>query len=84
MRQRVNIGWVGGGTHNDDLGLIKNPMFRILDKFKDVIFTVLHGVPESLNHHKQINWTTYFKPFGMWPRRAPISISFIPFIQTRT
>lgn len=83
VRQRVNIGWVGGGTHNDDLGLIKNPMFRILDKFKDVIFTVLHGVPESLKHHKQIKWTTDFKPidkYPEWVHRHKFDIGIAPLV----
>lgn len=67
VRQGVTIGWMGGGTHEEDLALLKAPMFRILEKHKNVTFKILHGVPEFFKHHKQIKWSKEFKPTNKYP-----------------
>jgi len=68
VRQGVTIGWVGGGTHEDDLAVIKAPMFRILEKYKNVTFKILHGIPDFFKNHKQIKWSKDFKPVDKYPK----------------
>lgn len=46
----LTIGWIGAGSHDDDLALIKNAVFHILAKYKDVEFSIVHGVPEFFKH----------------------------------
>lgn len=48
--RRVNIGWVGGGTHRGDLESIRDVVFEMLYRRKDVEFTFLHGVPNFFKH----------------------------------
>jgi glycosyltransferase involved in cell wall biosynthesis len=49
-RQRVNIGWVGGATHDEDLRMIKDVILGMVEDRLDVEFTFLHGVPSFLKH----------------------------------
>ncbi len=42
----VRIGWVGGGNHYGDLELVRGAIRRVLDKYPDVKFYCLHGVPD--------------------------------------
>lgn len=55
-RQRVTIGWVGGGTHNKDLEGIKDVVFEILAKNKNVVFKCIHGCPEFFKHAPNCTW----------------------------
>lgn len=49
-RHRVNIGWVGGGTHGKDLEIVKDVIFETLAKHKNVRFFCLHGTPRFFKH----------------------------------
>lgn len=49
-RQRLNIGWVGGASHSEDIEMVGGVIHTILKKYPKVTFTFLHGVPESLKH----------------------------------
>lgn len=46
----LNIGWVGGGSHDDDLAVAKDAVFAILEKYEHVRFTIGHGAPEFFKH----------------------------------
>jgi glycosyltransferase involved in cell wall biosynthesis len=48
--KRLTVGWIGAGSHDDDLGLIKNVFPRILEKYKNVEFSIVHGTPEFFKH----------------------------------
>lgn len=54
--RRVNVGWVGGGTHFADLEIVKDAVFEILKTRKDVQFTFLHGCPEFFKHKTDCSW----------------------------
>jgi len=54
-RQRINLGWVGGGSHNKDHEMIKDVVFQTLGRFKDVHFECLHGCPHFYRNHPKIH-----------------------------
>jgi O-antigen biosynthesis protein len=49
-RHRVNIGWVGGGTHGEDLNIVRAPIANILRDYPNVNFVCMHGAPKSFKH----------------------------------
>ncbi|HMX43004.1 MAG TPA: hypothetical protein PKB12_04730, partial [Elusimicrobiota bacterium] len=82
-RQGVTIGWVGGGTHEEDLALIKEPMFRVLEKHKNVTFKILHGIPDFFKNHKKIKLYKAFKPvtkYPQWVVRQGFDIGVAPLV----
>lgn len=48
--KRLTIGWIGAGSHDDDLALLRNVVPSLLEKYKDVEFTIVHGTPEFFKH----------------------------------
>lgn len=46
----LTVGWIGAGSHDDDLALIKNVFPRILEKYSHVQFSIVHGTPEFFKH----------------------------------
>lgn len=56
VRQRVNIGWVGGATHTKDLETIKDVIFEVLGRNKNVVFKCVHGCPEFFKHKPDCSW----------------------------
>lgn len=48
--KRLTIGWIGAGAHDDDLGVIRNVVPRILEKYPEVEFSIVHGAPEFFKH----------------------------------
>lgn len=46
----LNIGWVGGASHAEDIEMVGGVIHTILAKHPKVKFTFLHGIPESLKH----------------------------------
>lgn len=53
---KINIGWVGGGNHFEDLELIEKPIKNILAKNSNVVFTLVIGneIPFYFRNHPQI------------------------------
>lgn len=68
VRQRVTIGWVGGGTHEQDLAIIKDPLFKVLEENENVSFTCMHGIPSFFRGHKKIRTVKAFKPTNKYPK----------------
>lgn len=50
--RRIQIGWIGGGNHYGDLELMKYIIPKVLEKYKDVEFSFVHGVPSYLRELK--------------------------------
>ena len=50
----IKIGWFGGGTHDGDLRIIKNVVTTILNKYKNVKFYILGGVPDLFLKTKRV------------------------------
>ena len=46
----LTIGWIGAGSHDDDLAILKNVVPNILNEYKDVQFSIVHGVSEVFKH----------------------------------
>lgn len=46
--KRIRIGWVGGASHSGDLRLVKDAIYRILDRHKNVeIYFHMGGLPKK-------------------------------------
>lgn len=46
--KRIRIGWVGGASHSGDLRLVKDAIYRILDRHKNVeIYFHMGGLPQK-------------------------------------
>jgi len=54
--KKLNIGWIGGGNHFEDLEIIEKPIKRILKDNKNVIFTLVIGneIPFFFRNNPQI------------------------------
>lgn len=48
--KRLTVGWIGAGSHDDDLALIKDVVPAILQKYHNVEFSIVHGAPEFFKH----------------------------------
>ena len=48
--KRLTVGWIGAGSHDDDLGLLRNVVPEILAKHPDVEVNIVHGTPEFFKH----------------------------------
>jgi glycosyltransferase involved in cell wall biosynthesis len=48
--KQFTVGWIGAGSHDDDLGLLRNVVPRILEKHSNVQFSIVHGTPEFFKH----------------------------------
>lgn len=46
----LTIGWIGAGSHDDDLALIRNAVQIVLNDHNDVQFSIVHGAPEFFKH----------------------------------
>lgn len=60
----LRIGWIGGGTHADDIAMAWPAVEQVLDKYRakglNVKFHCVHGVPNFLKDDKykdKVSWT---------------------------
>jgi len=85
---RVNIGWAGGGTHVEDLDIIKEPIFEVLNKYKNVHFTIWAGetpwgYPGWMKDHERIHRIYKAKTIKAYPkafRKAGFDIGIAPLV----
>lgn len=68
-RQRVTIGWMGGGTHNADHMMIRDSVFETLEKCPNVVFNYVSGGkrPEGYEHPR-IKWEATFQAIDKYPQ----------------
>ena len=64
----VKIGWMGGGTHREDLEIIKEVIFETLDEHQNTTFNILHGVPEFFKEHPRIKTDLSFRSIDKYPQ----------------
>lgn len=50
VNNRLTIGWIGAGSHDEDLGLLRGVVPEILSRFPTVQFSIVHGTPEFFKH----------------------------------
>ena len=48
--KKLTVGWIGAGSHDEDLALLKGVVPHILSKHKNVQFSIVHGAPEFFKH----------------------------------
>lgn len=78
----VNLGWMGGASHNEDLALVKDAIFKVIEK-DNVWFKCLHGTPDFFKGNKKIKWDSVFKPIDKYPRwvsKAGFNIGIAPLL----
>lgn len=63
---RTRIGWIGGGSHNADLEMVR-PVIEELCK-DDVWFYCIHGVPESFKGMRNVYWTHKWSKINLYPK----------------
>lgn len=79
----VTIGWVGGASHTEDLELVKDTIFQILEKYPHVRFTCMHGIPPFFKDKWHINCVEEFKPMNLYPawvRKQNFDIGIAPLV----
>ena len=77
----VKIGWMGGGTHEEDLEIVKDVVFEILEEHPNVSFHFLHGVPRFFRDVPRIKADLGFKPVDKYPKwvmKAGFDIGIAP------
>lgn len=46
--KRIRIGWVGGASHSGDLRLVKDAIYKLLDRYRNIeIYFHMGGLPEK-------------------------------------
>jgi glycosyltransferase involved in cell wall biosynthesis len=65
---KVVIGWIGGGNHEEDLRIMTEVIPPILSKYKNVEFKFVHGVPTYLrNFDKRVKHTLDWSDIDKYP-----------------
>lgn len=67
--RRVTIGWMGGGTHNDDHRLVKDAVVAVLEQNKNAQFVYVSGgkCPEYFEGIQRLKWHHDFKAINKYP-----------------
>lgn len=65
---RLRIGWIGGGTHNADLEMVKPALEEIVSKNENVWFYCIHGAPKSFEGIPRFYWTRKWSKINLYPR----------------
>lgn len=77
----VKIGWMGGGTHEEDLEIVKDVVFELLSEHKNISFHFLHGVPRFFRDVPRIKADLGFKAvdkYPQWVMKAGFDIGIAP------
>lgn len=81
---KVVIGWVGGGTHNEDHVMIQKAVFEVLGKCQKAYFHYLSGCPMPKGYaHARIKWEEDFKSIDKYPKwvsRKGFDIGIAPLV----
>lgn len=69
-RQGLTIGWMGGGTHNQDHRMIKEAVYQVLAKNEDVKFVYVSGCecPDFFKHIPRLKWHFDFATIDKYPK----------------
>jgi len=65
-KDKLTIGWIGGGNHDEDLRILSEVVPTICKKYNNVQFKIVHGCPKYLRKlpNKQVkvvkSWVTIF------------------------
>ena len=65
---RLRIGWIGGSTHNDDLEMVRPVIEKLTQKYPNVWFYCVHGVPNSYKSMEKVYWTHKWSKINLYPR----------------
>ncbi len=74
--KRIRIGWIGGGNHEQDLEVMKEVIPRINNKYKNVEFYFVHGVPKYIKdmcgtfNMGRVKYTTKWASIENYPQHV--------------
>jgi glycosyltransferase involved in cell wall biosynthesis len=64
--KRIRIGWCGAASHNEDLRFVWSTILQILDKYPNVEFYCMAGVPEFIakcDHPRVLKHQGWYNPY---------------------
>lgn len=64
----IRIGWAGGATHTEDLALISGVIDNIGQRFPEIRFVFVHGLPEALRGKPNIVHVKKWTPILKYPK----------------
>jgi glycosyltransferase involved in cell wall biosynthesis len=64
---KVRIGWIGGGNHDEDLRIMLEVIPAITSKHTNVEFYFVHGVPDYLKNLKGVQYNTGWRDISKYP-----------------
>ena len=69
-RRGLTIGWMGGGTHNEDHEMIQGAVKEVLEKAPKTRFTYISGChqPRCFDGVERLKWVHDFKPIDKYPQ----------------
>lgn len=69
-RGGITIGWMGGGTHEDDFRVVEPAIREIQEKFKETKFTFVSGgfKPDFLGGIPRLKWIHDFRSIDKYPK----------------
>ena len=80
----TTIGWMGGGTHNEDHEMMQDAVLEVLEKCPNSRFHYISGgPPPGAYRHPRISWDHDFKAIDKYPRwmsRKGFDIGIAPLV----
>lgn len=80
---KITIGWMGGGTHEDDLAIIIPAIKHLTEKYKDVEFSFLHGASHEIRQMKNVKVNAKFERIDKYHKyvaKAGFDIGMAPLV----
>lgn len=65
---RIRIGWIGGGTHNEDLEMVRPAIEEVLAQNENTWFYCIHGTPQSYKKMRHVYWTHNWSKINLYPK----------------
>jgi len=80
---KITIGWMGGGTHNDDLDIVIPAIKELTAKYHNVEFYFLHGASPKLRDMKGVRFSTKWERIDKYHKyvaKAGFDIGMAPLV----
>lgn len=65
----ITIGWIGGSTHTGDLKIVKNILYKILDKYPNVTVKIVIPGPLDWPAHPRMHILHEWQTIDAYPKR---------------
>ena len=69
LKTKVRVGWIGGATHSGDLLIIKDALYSLLEKNKNMeVYIVSAPPPSDWPKHENLHMVHDWKPIDEYPQ----------------